>query len=84
MPAMYFLEEIVGHDCDAFQRCILWSRYFAARHSYKFMARDSMKEFILEMDDDMKAEYQKIRSTSIGSICFVEKSLFPNFKNHHR
>lgn len=80
LPEMYRLEEIVGRDCDAFERCILWSKFFDD-HDYELILGERMYRFTDDLDEDMQKKYTQLAAnTSLENLCSKEKSLFPEFK----
>ena len=80
LPEMYRLDEIVGRDCDAFEKCILWSKFFD-NHDYELILGERIYRFTDTLDEDMQEKYTSLfENSSLEKLCSKEKNLFPNFK----
>lgn len=81
LPPFFLLDAVEGTATDAFQRCILWSKFFIEK-GYSCLAGAKMIELAECFDGDEDAFYQSIKEISVREICPDEKNLFPNFKQN--
>jgi len=79
LPPIFLLESIEGTSADAFQRCILWSKYFISK-GYFCLTGEKIIDFVEKFDSDTDDFYQSIKDIPIEKICPEDKNLYPEFK----
>lgn len=80
LPKMFLLDKVLGTDHEAFQHCIVWSKYFS-ENGFTCLCGDKMKSFIADLDAETETLYFSIRDIPLSQICSEDKNLFPEFRN---
>lgn len=78
LPPLYILEECKLTSCEAFRRCIVWTRYFID-HGYTQITEDILTEYAQNLILATQAYYDLIKNKSIEDILLPKGGLFENY-----